>query len=100
VANERAESQHKASVDGLLLARTVVMIAISIFLASLCALTTELGSSNLGPSNQALFRLTSTQNHLADIRAQAQSQSLTEVVAPGAQALMRTPAKGAITPTQ
>jgi hypothetical protein len=89
VTNERAESHHDASVDGLLLARAVVMIAISIFLASLCALTTE-----LGPSNRA-------QNQpLADIRAQAYSQSLMEEAAPGVQALMRTPAKGAIAPSQ
>jgi hypothetical protein len=67
----------------------------SIFLASLCALTTELGSSKLGPSNRA-------QNQpLADIRAQAQSQSLMqEPAAPGVQALIRTPAKGAIAPPQ
>jgi hypothetical protein len=94
VTNERAESHHDASVDGLLLARAVVMIAISIFLASLCALTTELGSSKLGPSNRA-------QNQpLADIRAQAHSQTLMEEAAPGVQALTRTPAKGAIAPSQ
>jgi hypothetical protein len=95
VTNEQAESQHDAGVDGLLLARAVVMIAISIFLVSLCALTTELGSSKRGPSNQA-------QNQpLADIRAQAQSQSLMEEAnAPGVQALTRTPAKGAIAPPQ
>jgi hypothetical protein len=96
VTNERVESQHDTSVDGLLLARAVVMMAISIFLGSLYALATELGSFH-----PALFRLTGTQNQpLADIRAQARSQSLMEEAAPGVQALMRTPAKGAIAPPQ
>jgi hypothetical protein len=87
VTNERAENHHDASVDGLLLARAVVMIAISIFLTSLCALTTELGPSS-GAQNQPL----------ADIRAQAHSRSSMEEAAPGVQALMRTPAKGVIAP--
>jgi len=56
VTSERAEAEPNAGVDGLLLPRAVVLIAVSIFLASLFALTIE-----PGPMNEAHVRPTSAQ---------------------------------------